>query len=160
MSTFSITTHVHANGEGGEMLGWLACWLAWLACWLGLAATHPLSHSHTLSLNPKNKQTDTEEKQMRAGGATLPTGEGNQNRLNLFGNSQAAVKWHGRRHRTLDQTDPLWMAKVRLPPHTGIPICVGDEQFIHAAEYVLMLAFHMQGKRDNTVAQLTNPRRQ
>jgi hypothetical protein len=64
----------------GLLAGWLACWLAgwlaWLACWLagllaGLAGTLPLSYSLTLYPNPKNKQTYTEEKKMRAGGATL-----------------------------------------------------------------------------------------
>jgi hypothetical protein len=59
-------------------LGWLAGlagWLGWLAGWLGLlawlAGTHPLSYSLTLYPNPKNKQTYTEEKKLRAGGATL-----------------------------------------------------------------------------------------
>jgi hypothetical protein len=49
-------------------LGLLALLVAWLA---GLAGTLPLSYSLTLYPNPKNKQTYTEEKKMRAGGATL-----------------------------------------------------------------------------------------
>jgi hypothetical protein len=55
------------------LAGWLG-WLAWLACLAGLAGlagTLPLSYSLTLYPNPKNKQTYTEEKKMRAGGATL-----------------------------------------------------------------------------------------
>ena len=64
-------------GGGGlaglaRLAGWLACLAGLLACLAGLlAGTLPLSYSLTLYPNPKNKQTYTEEKKMRAGGATL-----------------------------------------------------------------------------------------
>ena len=67
--------------RGLAWLGWAWLGLAWLGlaglglAGLGLAATLPLSHSLTLvPFQRQNKQTYIEEKQMRAGGATLPTG--------------------------------------------------------------------------------------
>ena len=53
----------------------------------------------------------------------------------------------------MDQTDSSGMAKVRLPPQ-------GDEQFIRAAEYVLVGPFTYRVKGTTLMAQLTTPCRQ